>query len=257
MTTRNPGSSVPILAGDRAGASSGKNSLYASFIAAKSFGSARKTVVFTTALMPSPSSSRIDATFRRHWRVWPPASAAAHSPAFPPGTSGVCPEMNTNPFATTQWEYGPSGFGCLGRSGTAFIADRGRNAPAGKSVSSARRPPSTRSITCKGILNWDGVEVETRRGSPSAVGCDHVEARHRSPHWRRRGRRRLIDRREPREDLRAERPEHMDVFVVSERDPGRPRLDPGPRRTRSGPLPGRSEERRVGKECRSRWSPYH
>src|SRR3712207_3104887 len=24
-----------------------------------------------------------------------------------------------------------------------------------------------------------------------------------------------------------------------------------------GGLPGRSEERRVGKECRSRWSPYH
>src|SRR3712207_7754816 len=23
------------------------------------------------------------------------------------------------------------------------------------------------------------------------------------------------------------------------------------------PLPARSEERRVGKECRSRWSPYH
>ena len=23
------------------------------------------------------------------------------------------------------------------------------------------------------------------------------------------------------------------------------------------PLPDRSEERRVGKECRSRWSPYH
>ena len=23
------------------------------------------------------------------------------------------------------------------------------------------------------------------------------------------------------------------------------------------PMPGRSEERRVGKECRSRWSPYH
>ena len=23
------------------------------------------------------------------------------------------------------------------------------------------------------------------------------------------------------------------------------------------PIPGRSEERRVGKECRSRWSPYH
>ena len=26
---------------------------------------------------------------------------------------------------------------------------------------------------------------------------------------------------------------------------------------RIDPLPGRSEERRVGKECRSRWSPYH
>src|SRR6266851_10045380 len=25
----------------------------------------------------------------------------------------------------------------------------------------------------------------------------------------------------------------------------------------AGRLPGRSEERRVGKECRSRWSPYH
>ena len=24
-----------------------------------------------------------------------------------------------------------------------------------------------------------------------------------------------------------------------------------------GPAAGRSEERRVGKECRSRWSPYH
>src|SRR2546425_11789473 len=26
---------------------------------------------------------------------------------------------------------------------------------------------------------------------------------------------------------------------------------------RLAPEPGRSEERRVGKECRSRWSPYH
>ena len=26
---------------------------------------------------------------------------------------------------------------------------------------------------------------------------------------------------------------------------------------RSHPTLGRSEERRVGKECRSRWSPYH
>src|SRR3712207_7416636 len=28
-------------------------------------------------------------------------------------------------------------------------------------------------------------------------------------------------------------------------------------RRRSGPVRLRSEERRVGKECRSRWSPYH
>src|SRR2546422_6366367 len=28
-------------------------------------------------------------------------------------------------------------------------------------------------------------------------------------------------------------------------------------RARHGELEGRSEERRVGKECRSRWSPYH
>src|SRR5258706_8193849 len=37
---------------------------------------------------------------------------------------------------------------------------------------------------------------------------------------------------------------------------------PGPRRQHDDPLSddrdrGRSEERRVGKECRSRWSPYH
>src|SRR5215813_14306512 len=31
----------------------------------------------------------------------------------------------------------------------------------------------------------------------------------------------------------------------------------GSPRARSPPRPGRSEERRVGKECRSRWSPYH
>ena len=30
-----------------------------------------------------------------------------------------------------------------------------------------------------------------------------------------------------------------------------------PVRTESGQYLGRSEERRVGKECRSRWSPYH
>src|SRR5258708_8160323 len=29
------------------------------------------------------------------------------------------------------------------------------------------------------------------------------------------------------------------------------------RRPETPDVPGRSEERRVGKECRSRWSPYH
>src|SRR2546426_1176148 len=34
------------------------------------------------------------------------------------------------------------------------------------------------------------------------------------------------------------------------------RMDPTDR-TGTRPVPDRSEERRVGKECRSRWSPYH
>src|SRR6267378_4311947 len=32
---------------------------------------------------------------------------------------------------------------------------------------------------------------------------------------------------------------------------------PNHRERQLGPFVGRSEERRVGKECRSRWSPYH
>src|SRR3712207_7791261 len=34
-------------------------------------------------------------------------------------------------------------------------------------------------------------------------------------------------------------------------------LEPLAHRCIAGPAHGRSEERRVGKECRSRWSPYH
>ena len=34
-------------------------------------------------------------------------------------------------------------------------------------------------------------------------------------------------------------------------------LDSGSFRELLGPFDFRSEERRVGKECRSRWSPYH
>ena len=41
--------------------------------------------------------------------------------------------------------------------------------------------------------------------------------------------------------------------------PARPPPSPRPASSSSGrdALPSRSEERRVGKECRSRWSPYH
>src|SRR6266478_9121190 len=39
--------------------------------------------------------------------------------------------------------------------------------------------------------------------------------------------------------------------------PGRPRLPARHRGLRAATAPTRSEERRVGKECRSRWSPYH
>ena len=42
------------------------------------------------------------------------------------------------------------------------------------------------------------------------------------------------------------------ITVVGER--GRKELPPG---TKGGENLKRSEERRVGKECRSRWSPYH
>src|SRR5205807_1760798 len=51
-------------------------------------------------------------------------SEAAHSPDFAPARSGACPEMKTKPFATTQWEYGPTGFGWFGSSGTSFIFTR-------------------------------------------------------------------------------------------------------------------------------------
>ena len=47
----------------------------------------------------------------------------------------------------------------------------------------------------------------------------------------------------------------MNAFwVASGRDPSATLLDPFFGRD---PLYKRSEERRVGKECRSRWSPYH
>src|SRR5258708_31670674 len=47
-----------------------------------------------------------------------------------------------------------------------------------------------------------------------------------------------------------------DVPVLQDVDSGVTAPDPDPHITLAGGLP-RSEERRVGKECRSRWSPYH
>jgi len=52
--------------------------------------------------------------------------------------------------------------------------------------------------------------------------------------------------------------EHQDFAIVDARllDPASGREERGAVLVRGG-LIARSEERRVGKECRSRWSPYH
>jgi len=51
------------------------------------------------------------------------------------------------------------------------------------------------------------------------------------------------------------------VYEAIESDPGATMVSPRnvvePRPAVAPPPPPRSEERRVGKECRSRWSPYH
>jgi len=49
-------------------------------------------------------------------------------------------------------------------------------------------------------------------------------------------------------------PQHV-VLPPAARAPDAP--TPTPTAQPSGATPSRSEERRVGKECRSRWSPYH
>src|SRR5256712_5692223 len=249
MAIFRPGFAIPSLAGDRAGGSSGKNSLYASFIAWKSAGSTRKTVVLTTDVSVRPSSSRIDAMFVRHCRVWPAMSGAAHSPAFPPGRMGAWAEMKTSPFATTQWEYGPRGFGCFGRSGTAFtiVPRRQRKGDPKRFRPGGGRFPYEFSgfYTCKGILSPDGVLGGTASTPTLARGIPDGQERPRLPHWRRRRRWRVIDRGELREDVRAERAPHLDVFVLPERHPRRPRLDPDPRQPRSRALPrGRPGRRR-------------
>src|SRR2546422_8412848 len=53
------------------------------------------------------------------------------------------------------------------------------------------------------------------------------------------------------DEPRAGQPGQVGVLLPVVEAPGHRDLDQGGRRG------GRSEERRVGKECRSRWSPYH
>src|SRR5256885_15608141 len=80
------------------------------------------------------------------------------------------------------------------------------------------------------------------------------------PIWRARRTRRAQDRRRPDHlgGLRwRTRHPHLHRSALEARGAGgedRPLLRTKPPRTFS---PSRSEERRVGKECRSRWSPYH
>src|SRR5436189_6377101 len=45
--------------------------------------------------------------------------------------------------------------------------------------------------------------------------------------------------------------------LESDGDRSEPLVQGGWRRSRIGGIAARSEERRVGKECRSRWAPYH
>src|SRR5439155_467508 len=179
--------------------------------------------------------------FVRHCRVWPAMSGAAHSPAFPPGRMGAWAEMKTSPFATTQWEYGPRGFGCFGRSGTAFTIVHFGNVRATKNVSApggGRFPPSPPgSIHARAYYIPTAFSGEPRGPEEPRRGIPDGQERPRLPHWRRRRGWRVIYRREIREDVRAERAPHLDVLVLPERHPRRPRLDPDPRQPRSRALP--------------------
>ena len=46
-------------------------------------------------------------------------------------------------------------------------------------------------------------------------------------------------------------------FIKPYLEPGTECIDTGMKREKARAEQARSEERRVGKECRSRWSPYH
>lgn len=96
---------------ERAGNGSLKNSAYTSFMAAKSFISERKTVVFITLARLMPASSRIAFAFVSDWRVCSLMPPGANSPVA--GSMGSCPDVITSPFASMAWLYGPMAFGAL------------------------------------------------------------------------------------------------------------------------------------------------
>src|SRR5712691_8824755 len=94
---------------DRAGGAALKYPPYTSFMAAKSFRSLRKTVVFSTWPRFTPAASRMPFTFCSTRSVCRRMSAPASSPVL--GSSATCPERYKNPLARMACEYGPMGFG--------------------------------------------------------------------------------------------------------------------------------------------------
>src|SRR2546428_11023274 len=91
-----------------------------------------------------------------------------------------------------------------------------------------------------GRSRWEEPEKRLSPRSGIADSQEILSLSHRLRRWRRR----LVDRGELRQDQHAERTAHLDLLVVSERDPRWPCLDADPRRPRSGPLPWRRPGRR-------------
>ena len=53
------------------------------------------------------------------------------------------------------------------------------------------------------------------------------------------------------------RPQHLEDYIGQEKVKQNLKIYLEAAKRRGEPMDHRSEERRVGKECRSRWSPYH
>ena len=80
---------------DRAGAGDANIVAYTSFIAAKSFMSARYTVVFTTCSKPTPAAASTCCRLAKTCRVCAAISPSTSCPVC--GSSGIWPEQNTHP----------------------------------------------------------------------------------------------------------------------------------------------------------------